>query len=90
VAFKTIQKLSQTYLTLKKWRVDCGKKFIISKTNTGPCQINAWGRHKSDKKMHEKSEMLPVTFVGSLYKTDAVFCSKIADVHVLEFHDVRT
>jgi len=34
--------------------------------------------------------MLPVTFVGSLYKTYAVLGSKIADVHGIEAHDVRT
>jgi len=34
--------------------------------------------------------MLPVTFVGSLYKTHDVLCSKIADVHGIEVHDVRT
>jgi len=34
--------------------------------------------------------MLPVTFVGSLYKTHAVLFSKIADVHGIEVRDVRT
>jgi len=34
--------------------------------------------------------MLPVTFVGGLYKTHAVLCSKIADVHGIEVHNVRT
>ena len=34
--------------------------------------------------------MLPVTLVGSLYKTHAVLCSKIADMHGVEVHDFRT
>ena len=36
--------------------------------------------------------MPPVTFVGSLCKIQAVglLCSKIADVHGIEIHDVRT
>jgi len=34
--------------------------------------------------------MPSVTFVGSLCKTYAVLCSKIADVHGIEVHDVRT
>jgi len=34
--------------------------------------------------------MLPVAFVGSLYKAHAGLCSKIADVHVIEVHVVRT
>jgi len=34
--------------------------------------------------------MLTVTFVGSLYKTHAILCSKIADVYGIEVHDVRT
>jgi len=29
----------------------------------------------------KKQQMSPATFAGSLYKTHAVFCSKIADVH---------
>jgi len=29
--------------------------------------------------------MLPVAFAGSLYKTEAVLCSKISDVHRIEF-----
>jgi len=41
------------------------------------------------QKIHEKNEMLPVTFVGNLYKTHAVLCSKIADVHGTEVHDIR-
>jgi len=67
------------------------KTFIISKTNTGPRGKNAWGRHKSDTKNTQmRTEILPVTFVGSLYKTHAVLCSKIADVHGIEVPDVRT
>jgi len=42
------------------------------------------------QKIHEKNEMLPVPLVGSLYKTHAVLCSEIADVHGIEVHDVRT
>jgi len=34
--------------------------------------------------------MPPVTFVGVLYKAHAVLCSKIADVHGIEVHDVLT
>ena len=34
--------------------------------------------------------MLPATLVGSLCKTHAVLCSKIADVHAIEVRDVRT
>jgi len=34
--------------------------------------------------------MLPVTFVGRLYKTHAVLCSKIADTHGIKVYDVRT
>ena len=49
------------------------------------------GRHKSDtKNTPKKNEMLLVTFAGSLYKTHAVLCSKIADVREIEVHDVRT
>ena len=40
--------------------------------------------------MHEKNEMPPVTVVGSQYKTHAVLCSKIIDVHGIEVYDVRT
>jgi len=50
-------------------------KFIINKTNTGPRRKNAW----TGIKVTQKIEMLPVTLVGSLYKTHAVLCSKIAD-----------
>jgi len=32
---------------------------------------------KVTQKIHEKNEMLPVTFVSSLYKTQAVLCSKL-------------
>jgi len=42
------------------------------------------------QKLHKKNEMSPVTSVGSLYKTQAVFCSKIADVHGIEVHEVPT
>jgi len=49
------------------------------------------GRHRSDTKNYtEKPEMPAVTFVGSLCKIHAVLCSKIADVHGIEVHDVRT
>jgi len=41
------------------------------------------------QKLHEKNEMLPVTFVGSLYKTHVALCSNIGDVHGIEYHDVR-
>ena len=34
--------------------------------------------------------MPPVTFDGTLYKTHAVLCSKIAVVHAIQEHDVRT
>jgi len=34
--------------------------------------------------------MPPVIFVGSLCKIHDVLCSKIADVHGTEVHDVRT
>ena len=34
--------------------------------------------------------MSPVTFVGSLCTILAILCSKIADVHGIEVHDVRT
>ena len=34
--------------------------------------------------------MPPVTFVGSLCKIHAELCSKIADVHGIEVHNVRT
>jgi len=33
--------------------------------------------------------MPPVTFIGSLCKIYVVLCSKIADVHRIEVHDVR-
>ena len=33
--------------------------------------------------------MPPVTFIGSLCKIHVVLCSKIADVHGIEVHDVR-
>jgi len=45
---------------------------------------------KVTQKIHEKNEMLPVTFVGSLCKTHAIMCSKIADVHGIEVRDVRS
>jgi len=38
----------------------------------------------------KKPEMPPVTFVGSLCKIYAVLHSKIAEVHGIEVHDVRT
>jgi len=41
-------------------------------------------------KIRENNEMLPVTFVGRLYKTHAVLCSKITDVHGIEVCDIRT
>ena len=44
---------------------------------------------KMTQKNTKKPEMPPVTFVGSLCKTNAVRCSKIADVHVIEDHDAR-
>jgi len=40
--------------------------------------------------MHEKYEMPPATLVGGLDMTHAVLYSKIADVHGIEVHDVRT
>ena len=49
-----------------------------------------WGRHKIDHKIHEKNEMPPVMFVGNLKKTHTVLRSKIADVHLIEIHSVRT
>jgi len=42
------------------------------------------------QKIHVKNEMPPGMFVGSLYKAHAVKCSKIADVHGKEVHDIRT
>jgi len=51
---------------------------------------NAWGRHKSDTKIHEKNEMLPATLVASLCKTHVVLCSEITDVHAMQVRDVRT
>ena len=33
--------------------------------------------------------MLPATYVASLCKTHAVWCSKIPDVHEIEVHDIR-
>jgi len=47
----------------------------------------AWNWHKNYTK---KAEMPRVTFVGSLCKIYAVLCSKIADVHGIEVHDLRT
>jgi len=49
-----------------------------------------WAGIEVTQNYAKKPEMLPVTFVGSLCKTHAVFCSKIADVHGIEVHDVRT
>ena len=43
---------------------------------------------KVTHKIHENNEMPPVTFVGVLYKAHAVLCSKIADVHGIEVHDL--
>jgi len=48
-----------------------------------------WGGINVTQKLHEKNETLPATFVGSLYKTQAILCSNIADVHGTEVHDVR-
>jgi len=42
------------------------------------------------QKYTKKNEILPVTFVGSLYKAHAVFCSKIANVDGIEVHEIRT
>jgi len=66
---------------LKKQLVDCRKKFIISKTNTGPRRKNAWGRQEMTQKLRENNEMLPVAFV---------WCSKITGVHGIEVCDIRT
>jgi len=46
--------------------------------------------YKCNKNYTNKNEMPPVTFVVSLYKTHAVLCSKIADVHGIEVHNIRT
>ena len=64
------------------------KNCIINKTNagTGP----AWSRQISDTKTAQKTEMLPVTFDGGLYKSHGVLCSKIVVVHAIEVHEVRT
>ena len=67
------------------------KKFYYwqNKHRSGP--KNAWAGIKVTQKIHQKkNEMLLVTFAGSLYKTHAVLCSKIADVREIEVHDVRT
>jgi len=42
------------------------------------------------QKLNEKTEMLPITFDGNLYKTHAVLSSKIAVVHTTSVHEVRT
>jgi len=64
---------------------------IIRKTSIRPRRKKrvgqAWKRHKTYTK---KGEMPPVTFVGSLCKIRAILCSKIADIHGIEVHDVRT
>jgi len=39
---------------------------------------------------YTKKREMPVTFLGSLCKIHAVLCSKIADVHGIEVHYVRT
>jgi len=44
----------------------------------------------SDKKTTQKTEMSSVTFGGSLYKTYAVLCSKIAVVHAIQVNKVQT
>ena len=45
--------------------------------------------YKSRKNYTKKTEMPLATFVGSLYNTHALFCSKIADVHGIDVH-IRT
>jgi len=66
------------------------KKIIISKTSTGPRRKMRGEGIKATQKIYEKNEMLPVTFVGSLCKTHAALCSKIAYVHEIEVCDART
>jgi len=63
------------------------KNVIISKINTSPRRKKTRGAGiKMIQKIHEKKEMPPVMFVGSLYKAHAVKCSKIADVHGKKVH----
>ena len=55
-------------------------------------QVHAEETHGTGIKITQKntkSEMPPVNFVGSLCKTNAVLCAKIADVHGIEGHDIR-
>ena len=62
------------------------KKLLLGKQT----QAHAKKTRGTGIEVTQKNEMLPVTFVGSLYKTHAALCSKIADVHGIEVHDVRT
>jgi len=67
---KQFRNYSLIYLTLKKYLVECRKSFIISKTNTGPLQKNARGRHRSNTKTTPRNlKCSRLTFVGSVCKT---------------------
>ena len=66
------------------------KKFVINETNTGLRRKKRGVGKSVTQKLHEKMEMPPVTFDSSLYKTHALLCSKIAVVHAIEVHEVRT
>ena len=69
--------------------MECRKRFIFSKTNKCPGRKTIGTRLELAQNLHEET-WNAVTFVGSLHKIHAVLYSKIADVHGVELHDVRT
>ena len=79
----TIQKLFSNLSDLKKVTGWLSKKIIICKTNTGPPRENAWGRHKSDKKIHKKKNAASSLCWLSVQAPCRIM-SEIADVHGME------
>ena len=67
-----------------------GKVLLLAKQRQVHAEKTRGAGLEVTQKYTKKHEMRPITFVGSLCNIHAALCSKIADVHGIEVHDVRT
>ena len=73
--------------------MNVGKVLLLAKQTQFHAEKTRGTGSEMTQKLHDEIEMPPETFVVSLCKLYAVgliLCSKIADVHGIEVHDVRT
>jgi len=70
--------------------LNVGKVLLLAKQTQVHAEKTRGAGLEVTQNYTKKLEMPPVNFVGSLCQIHAVLCSKIADVHGIEVHDVRT